>query len=54
MQRYHANNNITLEERLIDLARRVRAEVETLPRCRKRDDLVQQLRKIETGVAQFQ
>ncbi len=50
MQLHHAKNNATLEERLVDLARRVRADVETLPPCRKRDDLVERLRVIETGV----
>jgi hypothetical protein len=56
MQWHQSNNSMTFEERLVDLARRVRADVETLPRCRKRDDLVQQLREIETSVElkQFQ
>jgi len=50
MQRHGFNYSTTLEERLIDLARKVRADVETLPPCKKRDDLIQQLREIETGV----
>ena len=50
MQGHHAFNNTTLEERLVDLIHRVRADVETLPPCRKRDELVQRLREIETGV----
>jgi hypothetical protein len=49
MQRYQFNDNTTLEERLVDLARKVRADVETLPPCKKRDDLIQQLRTIETA-----
>ena len=44
------NDNTTLEERLVDLARRVRADVETLPPCGKRDDLVERLREVETAV----
>ena len=51
MQRHQVDYNTTLEERLVDLARRVRADVETLPPCKKRDDLVQKLREIETAVA---
>jgi len=50
MQRHQFNYSATLEEGLIDLARRVRADVETLPPCKKRDDLVQKLREIETTV----
>ena len=51
MQRHQANDDTTtFEERLVDLARRVRTDVETLPRCKTRDDLVQQLREIETSV----
>ena len=50
MQRYQFNDNTTLEERLVDLARRVRADVETLPPGVKRDDLVHKLREIETAV----
>jgi hypothetical protein len=45
-----SRRSTTLEERLVDLARRVRADVEMLPRCKKRDELVQQLHEIETGV----
>jgi hypothetical protein len=43
------NFSTTLEERLVDLAHRVRADVETLPPSKKRDDLVQKLREIETA-----
>jgi hypothetical protein len=50
MQRHQFNDSTTLEERLVDLTRRVRADVETLPPCKKRDDLVQKLREIETAV----
>ena len=50
MQRHQFNHSTTLEERLIGLARRVRTDVETLPPCKKRDDLVQKLREIETTV----
>jgi len=50
MQRHQFNHDTTLEERLIDLTRRVRADIETLPPCVKRDDLVQKLREIETTV----
>jgi len=49
MQRHRFHDNTTLEERLVDLARRVRADVETLPPCVKRDDLVQKLREVETA-----
>jgi hypothetical protein len=35
------------EARLIDLVSRVRADLETLPPSKKRDDLVQKLREIE-------
>jgi hypothetical protein len=49
MQRYQFNDNTTLDERLVDLARKVRADVETLPPSRKRDNLIQQLRTIETA-----
>ena len=49
MQRRPSNSSTTFEEHLVDLARRVRADVETLPRCKNRDDLVQQLREIETN-----
>ena len=37
----------TLEERLVDLARRVRSDVETLAPCNERDELIQKLRQIE-------
>jgi hypothetical protein len=50
MQRRQFNQSTTLEERLIGLARRVRTDVETLPPCKKRDNLVQKLREIETAV----
>jgi len=50
MQRHGFNYSTTLEEHLIDLVRRVRADVERLPPCKKRDDLVQKLREIETTV----
>jgi hypothetical protein len=50
MQRLQFNRSTTLEEHLVDLARKVRADVETLPPCKKRDDLIQQLREIEAGV----
>jgi hypothetical protein len=50
MQRLQFNDSATLEERLVDLARKVRADVETLPPCVKRDDLVHKLREIETAV----
>ena len=40
----------TLEERLVDLARRVRSDVETLAPCSERDELVQKLRKVETAL----
>ena len=50
MRRQQINDNTPLEERLVDLARRVRADVETLPPCGKRDDLVERLREIETAV----
>jgi hypothetical protein len=50
VQNHRFNDNATLEERLVDLARRVRADVETLPPCVKRDDLVHKLREIETAV----
>jgi hypothetical protein len=50
MQRHGFNYSTTLEERLIDLVRKVRADIETLPPCKKRDDLIQQLREAEMGV----
>jgi hypothetical protein len=50
MRRHQFNDNTTLEERLVDLTRRVRADVETLPPCVKHDDLVQKPREIETTV----
>jgi hypothetical protein len=50
MHRHQFDHRTTLEERLVDLARRVRADVETLPPCTKRDDLVLRLREIETAV----
>jgi hypothetical protein len=50
MQRHGFNYSTTLEERLIDLVRKVRADVETLPPCKKRDDLIQQLQEVEAGV----
>jgi|KBSMisStaDraftv2_1062788.scaffolds.fasta_scaffold473868_2 hypothetical protein len=50
MRRHQFNDNTILEERLVDLARRVRADVETLPPCGKRDDLVERLREVETAV----
>ena len=40
----------TLEERLVDLARRVRSDVETLAPCSERDELVQKLRQVETAL----
>lgn len=49
MQRHRFNYDTTLEERIVDLARRVRSDMETLPPCKKRDDLVQKLREIETA-----
>lgn len=49
MQRHGFNYSTALEERLAELARKVRADVETLPPCKKRDELIQQLREIETG-----
>ncbi|MBA2399269.1 MAG: hypothetical protein H0V72_11305 [Bradyrhizobium sp.] len=48
MQRHRFNDNTTLDERLVDLARKVRADVETLPPSKKRDDLIRQLSAIET------
>jgi len=48
MQRYGFDYSTTLEERLAVLARKVRADVETLPPCKRRDDLIQQLREIES------
>ncbi|MBR1266392.1 hypothetical protein JQ629_02610 [Bradyrhizobium sp. AUGA SZCCT0222] len=50
MQRHEFDYSTTLEERLIDLARKVRADMETLPPCKRRDDLIQQLREVEAGV----
>jgi hypothetical protein len=50
MLRYPFHYSTTLEERLVVLARKVRSDVEMLPPCKKRDDLIQQLRDIETGV----
>ncbi|MBR1212064.1 hypothetical protein [Bradyrhizobium sp. JYMT SZCCT0180] len=50
MQRRRFNHSTTLEERLIDLARRVRSDVETLAPCSERDDLIQKLRQIETAL----
>jgi len=50
MWRHQSNDNTPLEARLVDLTRRVRADVETLPPGVKRDDLVQKLREIETTV----
>jgi hypothetical protein len=49
MQQHGWDPGTTLEQRLAVLARKVRADIETLPPCRKRDDLIQQLREIETG-----
>ena len=40
----------TLEERLVDLARRVRSDVETLAPCSERDELVEKLRQVETAL----
>ena len=49
MQRYGFDDySTTLQERLAVLARKVRADVETLPPCKRRDDLIQQLREIES------
>lgn len=50
MRRRLVSPNTTLEERLIDLARRVRSDVETLAPCSERDELVQKLRQIETAL----
>lgn len=50
MPRRLPSHTTTLEERLVDLARRVRSEVETLAPCSERDELVQKLRKIETAL----
>lgn len=50
MQRDRFNYSTTIEERLVVLARKARADVETLPPCQKRDNLIQQLREIETSV----
>ncbi|MBR1215596.1 hypothetical protein [Bradyrhizobium sp. JYMT SZCCT0180] len=50
MQRRRFSHSTTLEERLIDLARRVRPDVETLAPCSERDGLVQKLRQIETAL----
>ena len=40
----------TLEERLVDLARRVRSDVETLAPCSERDELVRKLLQVETAL----
>ena len=50
MRRRLVSSSTTLEERLIDLARRVRSDVETLAPCSERDELVQKLRQIETAL----
>ena len=50
MQHPRFNRSTTLEKHLVDLARKVRADVEMLPPSQKRDNLIQQLREIETGV----
>lgn len=50
MQGHQFNHSTTLEERLVDLVRRVRVDVETLAPCKRRDDLIEQLREIETDV----
>ena len=50
MQRRRFNHSTTLEERLVDLARRVRLDVETLAPCNERDELIQKLRQIETAL----
>jgi hypothetical protein len=49
MQLHRFKYDTTLEERLVDLARRVRSDLETLPPCKIRDDLVEKLRQIETA-----
>ncbi|MGE9010595.1 hypothetical protein ACO2JO_18580 [Leptospira interrogans] len=50
MQRRRFTQSATLEERLVDLARRVRSDVETLAPCSERDELIQKLRQIETAL----
>jgi len=54
MQRRLFTHTATLEERLVDLARRVRSDVETLAPCRERDGLILRLRQIETALAMNQ
>ena len=50
MQRRRFSHSTTLEERLVDLARRVRSDVETLAPCSKRNELIEKLRQIETAL----
>jgi hypothetical protein len=50
MPRRQFTHTTTLEERLVDLARRVRSDVETLAPCSERDELVEKLRQIETAL----
>lgn len=50
MQRRRFSHSATLEERLVELARRVRSDVETLAPCSERDELVEKLRQIETAL----
>jgi len=50
MPRREFSHTTTLEERLVDLARRVRSDVESLAPCSERDELVQKLRQIETAL----
>ena len=50
MQRRRFSHSATLEERLVELARRVRSDVETLAPCSERDELIEKLRQIETAL----
>jgi hypothetical protein len=50
MQRHEFNCSTTREEHLIDLVRKVRADMEALSPCTKCDDLIQQLRELEMRV----
>jgi hypothetical protein len=50
MQRRHIKHTVTLEERLSELARQAREDVEKLPPGKERDGLIQKLRQIESAV----
>ena len=50
MQRRQFSHTMTLEERLVILARKVQLDLETLPPSEKRDELVRQLREVETAI----